>query len=185
MKRWLLVVGMGSFASLVGCPTSPPALCDYEACDPPDGAVLDGGDSGFDAPPNCDLKKDPKDSLECIVDSVGIFVSAAGADTNDGTRARPVATIGKALSVVGGRPRIYVCEGTYEGSVDITKSVSVYGGLKCDWTPTTSHPVIVGSKPSYALQVAALNVAIVDVDVGGKAGAVAGEAASRNLLEFG
>ena len=175
MKRWLLVMGMGSFASMVGCPTSPPALCDYEACEPPDGAVLDGGDSGFDAPANCDLKKDPKDSLECIANSVGVFVSPTGADTNDGTREKPVATLGKALALVGGKPRIYVCEGTYEGSVDVGKSVGIYGGLKCDWTPTTTHPVIVGSKPSYAVQVTAVNVALTDVDVTAKAGSVAGE----------
>ena len=81
---------------------SVPGGCGSDEVGPPDGAIVDGGDSGFDAPANCDLKKDPKDSPDCVVSSVGIFVSEGGLDTNDGSKEKPVKTIGKALSIAGG-----------------------------------------------------------------------------------
>lgn len=176
MRRFLLGLGFAStVAVLAGCPVSPPALCDYGACDPPDGAVLDGGDSGFDAPPGCDLTKDPKDSLPCVTESVGIFVSSTGSDTNDGSKAKPVATIGKALSLIGTKPRIYVCEGNYPGSIDIAKTVGIYGGFKCDWTPSATKPVLLADKPAYAVKITQPNVSLVDLDIQGKDATAPGE----------
>lgn len=183
MRRFLLGLGFAStVAVLAGCPVSPPALCDYGACDPPDGAVVDGGDSGFDAPPGCDLTKDPKDSLPCVTDSVGIFVSSTGSDANDGSKAKPVATIGKALSLIGTKPRIYVCEGNYPGSVDIAKTVGIYGGFKCDWTPSATKPVLLADKPAYAVKITQPNVSLVDLDIQAKDASAPGESSIAVLV---
>ena len=111
-----------------------------------DGSGADGGDGSSgdaapDAPPGCDLGKEPKDSAPCVADSVGVFVSPMGDDMNAGTKASPVKTIGKALGIAGGKPRVYVCEGTYGESVDLTKAVSIYGGFKCsDWSYSGTSP---------------------------------------------
>ena len=61
----------------------------------------DAGDAAADAvgpPPGCDPALDPKDGPKCVVDAYGIFVDgASGNDTNPGTKASPVKTIGGAL----------------------------------------------------------------------------------------
>ena len=49
------------------------------------------------------MTKDPKDSLPCIDDGVGVFVSPTGADTNPGTKASPVKTIPAALGKLGNK----------------------------------------------------------------------------------
>jgi Protein of unknown function (DUF1565) len=99
-------------------------------------------DGGADA--SCDLTKDPKDE-PCVLDSAyGVFVApAAGSDAGDaetsgaesadpdGTSDKPYPSIGQALANLGGKSRIYVCNGSYEEQVSITAPVSLYGGLSC------------------------------------------------------
>lgn len=113
------------------------ALCTAEL----DGAVgdADSGEAGpkdasapdVVAPPGCDLGKSPKESMPCVDDSAGVFVSPSGDDGAAGTKAAPARTVGKgiALAVSRGVPRVYVCEGTYDGPVEIGAAVSLYGGL--------------------------------------------------------
>ncbi|CAN5400467.1 hypothetical protein BH09MYX1_BH09MYX1_12910 [soil metagenome] len=141
--------------ALVGCPASLKEVCDDNACVAPDGGAV---------PPGCDLSKDLKDSPACIDELVGVFVSPTGADTNDGSKRKPFATLSKALSQ-NGKARIYVCEGTFIGSTAITKAVAIYGGLKCDFTAGGARPTIVGDGPDFALRITGSGAALVDVVV--------------------
>jgi hypothetical protein len=55
-----------------------------------------------------------------------------GSDTTgDGSKAKPYATIGHALGVLGGKSRIYVCGATYAESVALQTAASLYGGFLC------------------------------------------------------
>lgn len=176
--RWSsLVLGL----LLTACPASTPDLCDNGACDGTDGS--DGSaDSVSDTLPDvegCDLSLDPKDSPKCIVDAAGVFVDATnGLDSNDGSKAKPVQTIGSALAKAAGKPRVYVCEGTYAEDVlvDAAHPVSLVGGLKCgDWSYTGVRPVI--GMGTRALTVASVTkgILIADVEFGSAMATVAGE----------
>ncbi len=121
--------------------------------------VTGGGDAGHvkdaAAPPGCDLSKDPKDSAPCVVDSVGVFVDGmSGADSNDGTRAHPLAHIQAALAKGSGR--VYVCAGTYAEHVKITAGVGVFGGWKCsDFSYDAASIVsIAPTDAGYAVEIA-------------------------------
>ena len=67
-----------------------------------------------------------------ITEELGIFVSAAGRASGDGSRLSPLATIqagiqrGKALG-----KRVYVCSGTYRETLTLSDSISIIGGLEC------------------------------------------------------
>ena len=136
-------------------------------------ATLDG--PGIDAPVGCDLTKDPKDSPACVDDTVGVFVSPTGNDSNTGTKASPVRTLATALTKLSNKPRIYLCEGNYPGSVEIKTGVSIYGALKCDWTTGGARPVIQADKPAFGLQLEAANISLIDVEVDGADGVADGE----------
>ena len=123
--------------------------CDVPGvCTSPDASSDAAVDSPIDAPAGCELTKDPKDSPACIADSVGIFVDGTKGDdaAGDGTKTKPVKSIAKGLSILSGKPRVYVCDGSYPGSVDVGVAVSIYGGLKCDWTPSATRPVRWGGR---------------------------------------
>jgi hypothetical protein len=148
---------------VLGCPSETPAVCDNGACDPnQDGSANDGssggGDSGVDgtAPPGCDPNADPKDAPKCVVNDFGIFVDATtGADTNSGSKELPVKSITAALTKLNGRPRIYVCEGTYAESVKLTSPISIYGGFACGtWEHTGTKATVAPSTGIAALEVA-------------------------------
>ena len=123
------------------------------------------------APADCNTNADPKDSPACVDDSIGIFVSAAGADTNAGTKAAPLRTVGVALTKADVQhDRIYVCSGTYPETVKLTGPVSIYGGYSCaDWsyagTAGGTAPKIGPSGPGYALDVESVGKACVIEDV--------------------
>jgi len=71
-------------------------------------------------------------------EKLGVFVSATAAAGGDGTRARPLPTIGAGVALakqVG--KRVYVCTGTYREALAVADSISVVGGLGCSggvWT---------------------------------------------------
>jgi hypothetical protein len=145
---------------------------------------LDGGDSGFDAPADCDLKKDPKDSPTCVVSSVGIFVSEAGLDTNDGTREKPVKTIGKAIAIAGGKPRIYVCAGSYPGVV-VDKGVSIYGGFDCTtWAATGAGTLVEAPLNAMTIKTPAA-ITVADLTLSAKTGPAAGDSSIAALVTSG
>jgi hypothetical protein len=151
---------------------------------------LDGGDSGSDAPPvNCPSGKEPKDDPTCVTNDVGVFVSAGGNDANAGTKEKPLATLGAALTKAGtaGKGKIFVCEGSYTESVEIKATVGVYGGFKCaDWTYSGTKPKFAGAKPDYVVKVdGASGVTLADLELDGKDGAVGTGQSSIGLFVAG
>ena len=152
---------------IAGCPAGYANLCDNGACDT-DASI---GDSGIDAPPGCDLTKDPKDSLPCVDDSIGIFVDATGGkDSNAGTKEAPMQTIGAALGKTNTQhARVYVCEGTYTEDVTLDAShdgVSLYGGWKCaDWSYSGNKPVIGKTNNAFKIDSLATGTTIEDLSV--------------------
>ena len=101
MLRRSLVLLAAPALLLFHCGETIDNVCDYNNACAGDGGAdgkLDGsGDTGIDAPPGCDLTKEPKDSLACVADSVGVFVSGSTGDdaAGDGSKAKPFKTIGK------------------------------------------------------------------------------------------
>lgn len=118
-------------------PIEPPpdtrAELDIEACDP---ASLDEPDPLFiDA--NCD-------GIDGDV-TQAILVAPYGDDTNDGTRARPLATLaaGIALAQAEGKD-VYINEGFYrEPTVVLANGVSVYGGFGPSWRREERYRAII------------------------------------------
>ena len=139
----------------------------------PDGDVRDTNipDVKPDADPiptDCTTPTEPtKNPEKCLVDSFGVFVSPTGDDTKDGSKATPFKTIGKALGT--SRSRIVVCEGEYVGSLDIGRSVEIYGGVSCDFTKAGAKAKVVATKPAYGIKVSKVTAAVVlaDLDVVG------------------
>lgn len=170
MKRWTLWLGGAGLlvAGLVACPQfAPDDVCGYPGFCGDSSVVGDGGDAG-----PCDPQKD----ASCIVD--GVFVSKTGNDGNDGSKGSPVATIGHALDVAASKQKtnIYVCSGTYAGSVKIASSISINGGFDCsDWSYSGVKPQIVADKPDYGVRVEATNVSLIDLEIVGKDGVTSGE----------
>lgn len=184
LRRSLLLLAAPALL-LFHCGETIENVCDYNnACagDASADGNLDGsGDTGIDAPFGCDLTKEPKDSLACVADSVGMFVDGTNGNdtTGDGSKVKPMKTIGKALEKVTNKPRIYICEGTYAEDVVLDAShdgVSLYGGWKCaDWSYSGGKPVV--GKGTLALKVDSVKsgTTIADLDVKSADAAVAGQ----------
>jgi len=111
----------------------------------------------------CDGTKLPHDD-PCVIDEqFGVFVSPAGADSNPGTRARPIYTLGQAIDMAhaSGKQRVYACAGTFAEQLNIGASrdgVAVYGGLDCtSWNYGSQNLVKVApTQPGYVLDVEGL-----------------------------
>ena len=182
--RVLMVVSaLGAFG--VGCLGSTKSLCEYadgKACQDldagldgtlpdgfvPDGAVPEAGPDAEPPPKDCLTPTDPtKNPDKCLVDAFGAFVSPSGEDANDGSKAKPYKTLGRALQ--GVRTRIVVCEGEYTASLDVTRAVEVYGGVSCDFTKAGAKAKVVATKPAYGVKVEKVTGAVVlaDLDVVG------------------
>jgi len=174
-------------ASVTGC-WKFSSYCDDGACEPasadgstdgalPDGPLPDGANPDAEPPPkDCLTPTEPAKTPEkCLVDAFGVFVSPTGDDGNDGTKAKPFKTIGKALGTT--RTRIVVCEGEYPGSVDVTRAVEIYGGVACDFAKAAAKPKVVASKPGYGIKVTNVAAAVIlaDLEVVGMNGAAPGE----------
>jgi hypothetical protein len=105
------------------------------------GQNLDGGSSKIAC------AETPQDEV-CLADEgAALFVSTGGSDVlGNGTRAKPLKTIGKALAAVtADRRRIYVCEGVYPESVALSPAhaaVVLAGGVDCNWNATGARPII-------------------------------------------
>ncbi|MFO0676919.1 MAG: hypothetical protein U0169_10310 [Polyangiaceae bacterium] len=128
----------------------------------PDGSVLP--DAGGDADssivfPVTGCEPSPKDDASVIEDRCGTFVvpAAKGGDdtTGDGTRAKPYATLAKAVARAKvTRKRVYACSATYPEAVVVEgESVDIFGGFVCPgeasaWTygtgKSTLEPTTVG-----------------------------------------
>lgn len=139
--------------AFAGCGERSNGTCDETlTCggDAEGGGVEAQAEGGADAvPADCDPAAEPKDAPKCVVSDFGVFVDATGgADSNPGTRESPVKSLGAALGKLGGKSRVYVCEGTYAEKIDLTAAVSIYGGFACSgWSYS-------GTKAQFAAQTA-------------------------------
>ena len=94
----------------------------------------------------------------------GIFVAPTptGSNTNAGTKESPVASITTALQKSAGKSFIFVCEGAYTESVDITQAAAIYGGFKCaDWGYSGALPTFAATKPDYVIRLDTANDTII------------------------
>ncbi len=100
------------------------------------GGTGGGGNSGGGGSPvNCDPKADPMTAVDA---SCGVFVSATGADSDKGTREKPVKSFNQALILAqanGAKKTIYACAEEFAGKVEMPGGIAVYGGLDCSATP--------------------------------------------------
>src|SRR2546426_4737317 len=109
--------------------------------------------------------------ITVVVAEAAIYVSPAGDDAANGTRAAPLKTIGAALALaeVSGKTRVNVAQGTYPENVQLRSGISLFGGYEAaTWTraPATFVTTI-GPPPgasSSAVAVQGDNVTGVTVD---------------------
>ena len=177
MKRayyGLLLLPLGAFG-LAACPSFGVDYCVGDACGPSDAST---GDEQV-LPPNCDPTKDPKDSPACVDDSIGIFVSASGSDSNAGTKSSPLKTIGAAVGKTNEQhDRVYVCDGTYAETVKLTGPAKIYGGFACaDWSYAGTLPKVGPAKSGYALDVESVSGVVIaeDLELDAPSGQAPGE----------
>ena len=105
---------------------------------PPDAPPIEGG---------CDVSKLPTDNACVLHESVGVFVSSSrGADTNDGSRQRPFATLAKGIeAATATHRRVYACSESYaEQGLTLANGTALFGNLTCagTWGVTTLHAVM-------------------------------------------
>jgi hypothetical protein len=172
-----VVVGLMSVASaLAACPASLDDRCANGICD----ALGDSGDGGGEdaapdasVPDDCSVDADTNspEAVGCAVDSFALFVDgASGADTNDGTKAKPFKSITAAVAKVPatGKRRIYICgAGPYAESVKLTTAVSLFGGFACGaWTYSADpKPKVAPTERVYALHVDGVSAAVTISDL--------------------
>lgn len=71
-------------------------------------------------------------STSDLDERVAVFVAAHGSDAADGSRARPLRSIGAAIAMAKASGRhVYACAGTYPESFTLASGVSVIGNLDC------------------------------------------------------
>jgi hypothetical protein len=104
-----------------------------------------------------------------VVNEFGVFVDAtAGNDSNAGTRESPVKSIGAALGKLSGKPRVYICDGTYAEHLKLTSAVSLFGGFACGaWTYSGNKAKVAPGDKGVALEISnvASSMVIADLDV--------------------
>ncbi len=73
----------------------------------------------------------PRGNSEPVRADCGVFVSSSmGSDGNDGSMAKPYATVGKAIAAAQGEP-IYLCAETFAEAVHLTSGLKMFGGMDC------------------------------------------------------
>ena len=168
-----LLCGLGF--SVTACPASLDDRCADGACVltnlPSEGGadVADaaGQDSAIPIDPCVNTPTDPK----CLNEGSALFVSAkADAAGADGSRLHPFKTIAAGLAAVSdARKRVYVCEGDYLEKVSVQATVSILGGLACDWMGKGANPRIAPAKGVALSIVKSVGVVVTDFNIEGSA----------------
>ncbi|NOU32611.1 MAG: hypothetical protein HOO96_32305, partial [Polyangiaceae bacterium] len=189
MRKWTTAILISSGLGVAGGCIIPKSDCEWDnTCN---GAQNDGGgtDSGPDAITPCDPQKD----VACISEEKGFFVKT-GSQGGDGTRAKPFGKIQEGIeAATATKFRVYVCEGDYAETVNIKKTVGLYGGLTvCDastWTPTVGRVSKVKAAAGYALDASAGSIEITDLsftapDFAGQTETTDGTAGKSSIAAF-
>ena len=158
LVRLLLASALASPLALIECGSDTSCDADASACT--DASVVPGVSGG-----GCDSSK-PASQGGCAVDDTdGYFVSPAGNDANDGSKATPFETIGKGILASAGnaqRPNVYVCAGSYAENLVIQNApagVALHGGFDCaSWAQVNASTVVApawqtGNTSQYVLHV--------------------------------
>ena len=139
----------------------------------PETSIPDATTDRDPPPPGCLTPDEPlKNPEKCLVDSFGSFVSPSGDDANDGTKAKPYKTIGKALG--SNKTRLVVCEGTYPEALDIGRDAEIYGGVACTFDKAGKAAAIDSGK-AVGLAVSKGSVSLSNINVTAKDGVDPGE----------
>ena len=97
---------------------------------PPSESPPSGDNDSGDGPKAPPVKGTPPN--DTITEEHGVFVAPSGRDTNDGARARPLATLNAAITVAAKAGKIvFACTGKYPEALVVSDSISVIGGLDC------------------------------------------------------
>jgi hypothetical protein len=76
---------------------------------------------------------DPGQNTGAVANDCGVFVSNAGSDTGDGTKAKPFRTLTLAIEhAANGTLRVYACAGEFDETVTVPAGLSLFGGLACN-----------------------------------------------------
>lgn len=75
----------------------------------------------------------PSSATGPVASSCGIFASAStGDDANDGSQAKPVKTLAKAIDMAKSKKLpVYACAEAFAESISVTEGVTLFGGLNC------------------------------------------------------
>ena len=148
----IALAGLASAAIGFGCVSTD---CEFATCPPATSSGgLDATDDSVQPPAGCDPKIDAKDAPNCVSNDFAVFVDARGDDANAGTKEAPVKTIKAALEKRNGKPRIYICEGSYDEHVKVTSSTSLIGGFSCGaWVYANTRAKFAPTTPGFALHV--------------------------------
>ncbi len=162
LRSFLLLasaLGAGSGAVLA-CSSSE---CSGAACAGP----VDAGNDVQDSGPVCDPGTDPKDHPECVDDVFGVFIDKEnGEDSNPGTKASPVKSVSAALTKLGDKTRVFLCEGNYFEHITISKPLSVHGGFACKtWEYNGTKARFAPNDTGYLLQVALVTEPVLVTDL--------------------
>lgn len=167
---WMVsVVGSTSACSGHTCLDDGEGACDALGTDGADADASNGADGSADArptdgdadadvvvpPDNCDPDADIKDSPACVDDAFGVFVDGNnGDDGQPGTKLAPKKSISAAFDALQGKSRIFVCKASYPEHLELTSSVSLFGGFDCaSWNFSGDKPTVAPSSPGFALHI--------------------------------
>jgi hypothetical protein len=149
-------------------PTNATATCDASTC----GFACDS--THFLCDGGCDSTSAPPSDTCVLNETFGVFVSPTGVDAlGNGTRAAPYASIGYAIQNAKGAPRVYVCTGSYDETINLgagTTALTIYGGFGCA-TPTTwtyapaTYPVKVQPTAGVPLTIAGTSATLTFEDI--------------------
>ncbi len=145
-----------------------------------------------DVPPlqgGCDNDALPSANPCVLHESIGVFVSILGNDTNPGTRALPFRTIVKGIE--GGKAtnrRVYVCAAAYtEPTLTLQQDVAVHGNLTCaggQWAVGTQHTAVFSTSTVAARATGiATDTRVEGVDLTAAPGVVPGESSIALIAE--
>lgn len=180
-SSFLLIASLTALAAgVVACPADTSDVCVTPGVAP---CPTDGGadTTTNDADAGCDSK-----TSNCIDPTKGVFVSPSGNDSNDGSQANPLKTIGTGLTKAkaAAKSRVYICAGTYAENVDIKDPIDLLGGFACnDWSYAAANDATIAPASGIAVHVTSVTTSISDLKLVSADGATAGDSSIAAFVD--